>query len=102
MIAFGLDQTLLHLRKDGCAALTEARGMAIRCRSGLLWITAECDCRDYVLRAGQSLEIFTRGRVVIEAERDSELQLVPRNGKTTFQDTEIQEGACAGTAALAQ
>jgi hypothetical protein len=97
MITIGLSHTLLQLRKDGFAALTEARGMAIRCRSGLLWITAECDRRDYVLRAGESLEIFTRGRVVIEAERDSEVQLLQQD-----RDTGIREGARTATAALAR
>ena len=74
MLTIGLEHTALRLPRAGFATLSGALGIAIRCRTGLLWVTAENDRTDYFLRPGESMEIRSAGIVVIEAERDSELQ----------------------------
>ena len=87
MLTIGLEHTALRLPRAGFARLTGAMGIAIRCRSGLLWVTAENDRTDYFLRPGESMEIRSTGSVVIEAERDSELQLLSARRKSRVQQT---------------
>ena len=87
MLTIGLEHTALRLPRAGFARLTGAMGIAIRCRSGLLWVTAENDRTDYFLRPGESMEIRSTGSVVIEAERDSELQLLSPRRKPRGQQT---------------
>jgi hypothetical protein len=82
MLTTGLEHTALRLRRAGFARLTGALGMAIRCRTGLLWVTAENDRTDYFLRPGESMEVRSAGSVVIEAECDSELHLLSARRKS--------------------
>jgi hypothetical protein len=47
----------------------------IVCMRGEVWITQECDVQDYLLRAGGVFIITRPGRVVIQALRDSRIQV---------------------------
>jgi hypothetical protein len=85
MPTIALEHAALRLPRAGFARLTGAPGMSIRCRSGLLWVTAENDRTDYFLGPGESMEIRSAGCVVIEAERDSELQLLWASRKSRGQ-----------------
>jgi len=80
----------LRLARNGLLRLAGAPGVAIRCRSGLVWITAERDRNDYVLRAGESMVVLSGGRVLIEAERDSELELLPARRVANRQEAPLQ------------
>jgi hypothetical protein len=42
-------------------------GMAIECKSGVLWVTHTGENQDYMLRAGRRYISNTRGRIIIEA-----------------------------------
>jgi hypothetical protein len=103
MLTIGLEHTALRLPRAGLARLSGALGIAIRCRTGLLWVTAENDRTDYFLRPGESMEIRSTGSVVIEAERDSELQLLSacrnsrgRQAAMTFLAEPFDSGAGRG------
>jgi hypothetical protein len=41
------------------------RGMILRVARGRVWVTRDGDIRDYVLSAGESLELAAGGRVVL-------------------------------------
>jgi len=41
------------------------RGMTLRIARGRVWITRDGDIRDYVLSAGESMELAAGGRVVL-------------------------------------
>jgi hypothetical protein len=89
MLSIGLKHTALRLPRAGVARLTGALGIAVRCRTGLLWVTAENDRTDYFLRPGESMEIRSTGSVVIEADCDSELQLLPARRKSRGQQAAV-------------
>ena len=52
---------------DECLRLEAARGVQLRTRSGTLWITVDGDVRDFVIEAGQRLNLDSDATVLISA-----------------------------------
>lgn len=46
-------------------------GAGFECRQGILWLTCDGDLHDHVLEPGQRFIPSRRGRIVIEAMRES-------------------------------
>lgn len=62
----------MHLQRGELLTLDITHsGIGIRCSSGRVWVTMEGDTRDYVLGAGQQLELRERGRMAITALEES-------------------------------
>lgn len=57
----------LHLTPDEHWRLPEVACWRIRCDSGVLWISCAGDERDYLLHAGQVLELGEKRGVVVGA-----------------------------------
>lgn len=55
--------------------LDDARGTRVVCVEGELWITQDGDTADYFVYAGQSFTINVRGKVVIQAQRPTRIEL---------------------------
>lgn len=53
------------------------RGLAVRCRSGMLLVTQEGDPLDHVLRPGDAFESAPRGLVVVWALSDAAVAVEP-------------------------
>jgi Protein of unknown function (DUF2917) len=51
------------------------RGMTVRIAQGRVWLTRDGDIRDYVLSAGDSMELDAAGRVVLFGLTDGFLQI---------------------------
>ena len=66
-------QTHITLKSGQVASTTEARGLAIECQRGSLWITFEDGGADHVLEPGERIAVKGGGRMVIEAMAASEL-----------------------------
>ena len=66
-------ETRLNLERGQVASTTEARGLAIECLRGSLWITFEKGRGDHVLEPGKRMPVNAGGRLVIEAMVPSEL-----------------------------
>ena len=66
-------ETRLTLERGQVASTTEARGMAVECVRGTVWITYGLGGGDHVLEPGERLPVNARGRMVIEAIVPSEL-----------------------------
>ena len=66
-------ETHLTLERGQVASTNEARGLAIECVRGSLWITFESGGRDHVLEPGERMPVNAGGRLVIEAIVPSEL-----------------------------
>ena len=66
-------ETRVTLEQGQVASTTEARGLAIECVRGSLWITFENGGRDHVLEPGERMPVNAGGRMVIEAIAPSEL-----------------------------
>lgn len=66
-------QTHITLESGQVASTTEARGLAIECLRGSLWITFENGGVDHVLEPGERIAVKGGGRMVIEAMAASEL-----------------------------
>ena len=66
-------ETHLTLEQGQVASTTEARGLAIECVHGSLWVTFENGGRDHVLEPGERMPVSAGGRMVIEAMAPSEL-----------------------------
>lgn len=62
----------LSLDTNQTASTREARGLALECVSGSLWITFENGREDYVLGPGERLAIDAGGRLVLQALAPSE------------------------------
>lgn len=66
-------ETRLTLERGQVASTKEARGLAIECVRGTLWITFEDGGTDHVLEPGERIPVRGGGRMVIEAMAASEL-----------------------------
>lgn len=51
-------------------------GSTLLCDTGVLWVTQAGDRQDYVLLPGQKMIITKRGKVLVEAMRDSDFYIV--------------------------
>lgn len=67
----------IHLAHDEALSFNgDARGLAITCNSGVLWITIEGDNRDILLHPGEKLQVAQNGKVVVEARRAAALRVI--------------------------
>lgn len=55
------------------------QGLTVLCHSGSCWLTQAGDSRDHILRNGHSVEIHSRGQVLLFATSACRLQLMPEN-----------------------
>ncbi len=68
----------LLLQKDEIIEVGDRqRGVQIICHAGSCWVTIAGDERDFLLRGGKKLEIFTQGEVCISALDEARVQLIP-------------------------
>jgi Protein of unknown function (DUF2917) len=68
-------ETRLTLERGQVASTKEARGLAVECVRGTVWITFEYGGVDHVLEPGERLPVNAGGRMVIEAIEPSEVVL---------------------------
>ena len=70
-------KVLVH---SGCPLVLtgDARGIAIACLEGDLWITEEGDSRDYMIRPGERFVVDRPGRIVVASLQEAELALEGR------------------------
>ncbi len=54
-------------------------GLSVTCEKGILWVTLSGESEDHILGSGDSLLIFKRGKLVIEAMEDSTLRINREN-----------------------
>src|SRR5271165_1074078 len=67
--------TQVTLAADRFLKLGHSRGTRVECQAGALWITQDNDVTDYVLTAGQALELEHDGDALVFALMDSEVLL---------------------------
>lgn len=66
------DEMDLHLEKHGVHRVeTRQNELTIQCEKGILWITQTGDLRDHILYPGDRFTSRKRGRLLIEAMRES-------------------------------
>ncbi len=53
------------------------RWRIIICVRGMIWVTQECDWRDYVLTPGDIFVVTQKGQVLIEALEDASMEITP-------------------------
>jgi hypothetical protein len=56
-----------RLKRDATLRVEPARGLVVEVAQGQVWLTQECDARDYFLRARDWLRIDRANAVVISA-----------------------------------
>lgn len=78
------------LPHHGLIKFSDATGLQIECLRGSLWITLDCDSRDFVIEPGQSFVTDKHQLVIVHALEASELRVLPRRSAT--------EGASRGSA----
>ena len=66
-------ETRLALERGQVASTSEARGLAMECVRGTVWITFESGGVDHVLAPGERLPVNKGGRMVIEAMEPAEV-----------------------------
>ena len=64
------------LEENQIASTSEARGLALECVKGSVWITFEGLREDYVLNPGERMPIVSRGRLVVQGLVPSEVKFV--------------------------
>lgn len=52
------------------------RGLNVLCHSGNCWLTQAGDSRDHILHNGQSVEIHSKGQILLYATSPCRLQLM--------------------------
>lgn len=69
-------KTKLHMRRRGFQRMDIARpGSTLFCDTGILWVTQSGDHRDYVLLPGDRMTVTKRGKVLVEAMRDTDFHV---------------------------
>jgi hypothetical protein len=56
----------------------KAHQMTIECKSGVLWVTQSGELEDYMLKAGKRYVPKSKGKVVIQAMKESRLAIEER------------------------
>jgi len=67
--------TVQKMFRNQSTSVAGRRGMTIRIAQGRVWLTRDGDIRDYILGAGDSLELGAGGRVVLFGLEDGFLQI---------------------------
>lgn len=80
-----INRSNLRLARDGLVAIRDGRGTRIVCRAGSLWITQECDVKDAVITAGESLTVSHPGLTLVTALSAAELTLIEQRADTQSQ-----------------
>ena len=63
------------LREHQATTVKVRRGMHVRVTRGRVWLTQEGDPKDYVLSAGEAMELKTKGPVVLYGLTDASFQV---------------------------
>ncbi len=72
------ENEIIDLEAQGFQRLDgDNRWRVILCTRGKIWITQECDVRDYVLEAGDMFIVSQPGSVLIEGLGDASVQITP-------------------------
>ena len=71
-----INRSTLSLANEGLVAIRDGQGTRIVCHKGSLWITQECDLKDTVIGAGESLTVRNPGLTVLTALSASELTVI--------------------------
>ncbi len=69
------DQTEVSLAPEQFVTLHDCKGGKVQCNRGSLWVTQDGDATDYVLGAGQVLELEHDGDAIVFALMQSEVTL---------------------------
>lgn len=86
----------LQLPRGGTMRLRSARGVVMRVRCGRLWLTEQGLPDDVILGPGDSWRLRVDGRVVVEADSASQLELVGQPRQWRFGPRK-RAGPLAGT-----
>jgi len=68
------------------------RWQVVACRQGEVWITQECDWRDYVLAAGEMFIVTRRGTVLVQALEDTRVHIAPMLKAAPYAGRLVDEG----------
>ena len=88
-------ETRLTLERGQVASTKEARGLAVECVRGKLWITFEHVSADHVLEPGERIPVRGGGRMVIEAMAASELVFYRQEMATESASAHLKSAACS-------
>ncbi|WP_341677906.1 DUF2917 domain-containing protein [Niveibacterium sp. SC-1] len=75
-----LTNVVLELEPGSLLSLDAARGWAVRCESGQLWITEAGGTVDILLDAGRSHALRGAGKVLVEGRGHTRLRLLATAG----------------------
>ena len=63
----------IHMNKQDFKQVNKVKpGDQIACDYGTLWITQANDVQDYVLSAGEKMEVTKRGKVLVQAMQEAD------------------------------
>ena len=69
-------KTKIRMHRHGFQRMKIAKpGSKLFCDAGILWVTQAGDYRDYVLLPGSQMTVTKRGKVLVEAMRDTEFHI---------------------------
>jgi hypothetical protein len=68
---------MVHMQRRDFQCINKVKpGSTLFCDTGVLWVTQTGDHRDYILLPGDSMTVSNRGKVLVEAMRDTDFQVV--------------------------
>ena len=69
-------KTKIRMQRYGFQRMDIARpGSTLCCDTGILWVTQAGDYRDYVLLPGDQMTVTRRGKVLVQAMRDTDFHV---------------------------
>ena len=74
----------ISIERGQLLELDDAEGCRIVCRAGVLWITLDRVCTDFILLAGESLTVDRPGLTIVHAFRSARLNVESPPRKPTL------------------
>ena len=92
-ILFDKPETELRLNGRGLYDIANYRpGTVIFCQKGTIWVTQTNDVKDHILNPGDEFVSDVRGRVIIQAMRDSAVRIGSRQPRQAGRRSSLSQG----------
>ena len=90
-----LRNTIFKIADENKVSLSNAHNVQIKCLEGRVWLTVDGMSDDYVLTAGEQIQIKGNGLALLQGVPLATIQLSQCNSKSKHQSQTVFDWACA-------
>lgn len=90
-----LKNTIFKVADENRVSLSNAHNVQIKCLEGKVWLTVDGMANDFVLTAGEHIQIKGNGLALLQGVPLATIQLSQCNSKSKYQSQTLFDWACA-------